>query len=341
MAKITYAKYMELLMDPDTPDEVIAAFSKFSPDDTAFDPTLCPDPERVEMTKHEMETESAMKIGNGVARWRRNRAFERDLRSGDTRKVLVAEGDSWFQFPIFIRDTIAHLSLPYLVHCASAAGDTARNMVFNDIGRGKTEYMLSLERYRDNVRAFLFSAAGNDIIGEDEVAGDGTPVLKKILSNPGNGSVNPEDYIDQSEVVSRLAFLENAYNQVVHTIRAKPYFAELPILVHGYDVPYPWPWGDRDRRNPKWAKNDRWLGSAFSTHNISGDIRRDILRNLIDQLYSMLERVAKANTHVYVVDCRGALPNLTDWADEIHGTSDGFAAVADRFQVVLTQALRS
>lgn len=340
MAKITYAKYLELLMDPETPDEVIAAFSTFAPDTAAFDPTLRPDPDRVEMTEHEVETESAMKIGNGVARWRRNRVFERDLRSGDARKVLIAEGDSWFQFPIFIRETIGHLSRPYLVYCMSAAGDTARNMVLNDIGRGKTEYMLSLERFRNEVRAFLFSAAGNDIIGEDEVAGDGTPALRKILTNPGNGSNSPADYIDQSEVDSRLEFLEDAYNQVVHTIRAKPYFAELPILVHGYDVPYPWPWGDRDRRNPKWATKGRWLGSAFSAHNIEGDIRRDILRNLIDQLYAMLDRVAAANTDIYVVDCRGALPELTDWADEIHGTSDGFAAVADRFQAVLTQALR-
>jgi N-acetylmuramoyl-L-alanine amidase len=339
MAKISYAQYLELITDPDTADEVIAAFSTFIPGEAAFDPTLVPDPERVEMTQDQIEAESAMKIGNGLARWRRNQAFKRALARGDTRHVLVAEGDSWFQFPIVIRETIDHLSEPYLVCCASAAGDTARNMVFGHIGRGATEYMLELDRYSDRVRAFLFSAAGNDIIGEDDEAGDGTPVLRKILINPQNGSTDPADYINQTEVDTRLAFLEGAYNSVIAEIRSRAHFAALPVLVHGYDVPYPWPWGDQDRRNPRWAKRDQWLGSAFQPAGIEGPLRRDILQNLIDQLYEMLNRVADADEHVHVVDCRGALPHLLDWADEIHGTSDGFAAVADRFRAKLDEVL--
>jgi hypothetical protein len=338
MAKISYAQYIEFLTDPDTPDEVIAAFSTFIPGETAFDPTLVPDPDRVEMSQDQIEAESAMRIGNGLARWRRNQAFTRALAKGDTRPVLVAEGDSWFQFPVVIRETIDHLSEPFLVCCASAAGDTARNMVFGHIGRGATEYMLELDRNRDRVRAFLFSAAGNDIIGEDE-AGDGTPALRKILINPQTGSTNPADYIDQVEVDTRLAFLEGAYNRVVAEVRSRPHFATLPVLVHGYDVPYPWPWGEQDRRNPRWARKDQWLGSAFGPAGIEGPVRRDILHNLIDQLYGMLNRVAQADAHVHVVDCRGALPHVSDWADEIHGTSVGFAAVADRFHAKLDQLL--
>ena len=59
MAKITYAQYIELLMDPDTADEVIAAFSTIVPGETAFDPTLMPDPNKVEMTADQIEALTA------------------------------------------------------------------------------------------------------------------------------------------------------------------------------------------------------------------------------------------------------------------------------------------
>lgn len=332
MAKITYAQYLELLMDPETPDEVIAAFSKAAPSTGPFDPTLVPDPERVAMTSDQIEAENAMKIGNGLARWRRNQAFERALSRDDSRPVLVAEGDSWFQFPVFVRETVDHLNRDFLVCCASAAGDTARNMVFSHIGRDATEYLLELDRLAGQVRAFLFSAAGNDIIGEDVEAGDATPVLRKILRNPGNGSADPAGYIDEDELDRRLDFLDQAYRKVIAEVRARPVFQTLPLLVHGYDVPYPHPWDSSDRRDPMWARKDQWLGSAFSAHGIEGPIRRAILTILIERLYRMLERVAASDPHVHVVDCRGALPAVTDWVDEIHGTSDGFAVVADRFR---------
>ncbi|MGY6634001.1 MAG: hypothetical protein ACXIU8_09670 [Alkalilacustris sp.] len=339
MAKISHAQYLEMLMDPDTPDEVIAAFSTFAPDEGgAFDPVMIPDPDRVEMTDDQIAAESAMRMGNGLARWRRAAAFDRALAAGDGRPVLVAEGDSWFQFPVFIRETVTHLGRDHLISCLSAAGDTARNMVFGRGGRGRREYMRELDRRADRVQAFLLSAAGNDIIGEDEEAGDGTPVLRKILRNPRNGSTDPDAYIDAEELTRRIDFLHKAYRSVAATVRHDARFGALPILVHGYDVPFPYPWGPGDRRNPRWAARDRWLGSAFAPAGIEGDIRREILRRLIDRLYEMLDRVAAEFPHVHVVDCRGALPRLEDWADEIHATSEGYALVAERFRLVLRDA---
>lgn len=339
MAKISYAQYQELLTDPDTPDEVIAAFITFEgPDgerlsgDAAFDPVFMADPERVDMTEFQVEAESAMRIGNGIARWRRNQRFRRALRSGDPRPVLVAEGDSWFQFPIVIRETIDHLGEHYLIHCLSAAGDTAQNMVFGHLGRGGQEYLAELDGLAGQVRAFLFSAAGNDIIGEDIEAGDGTPVLSKLLRSPSGAPSEPEPYIDQAAVTARLGELDRAYRHVITQIRSRPHFRDLPILVHGYDVPYPHPWGAQDRRNPRWAAKDQWLGRAFVGAGINGPVRQLILRSLINQLYAMLERLAVDDAHVHVVDCRGALPEIFDWADEIHATSTSYAAVAGRFR---------
>ena len=57
--------------------------------------------------------------------------------------------------------------------------------------------------------------------------------------------------------------------------------------------------------------------------------------------YSMLGGIAGSAEHrgVHLVDCRGALPDVADWADEIHGTSAGFAKVADRFRATLANVL--
>jgi len=51
----------------------------------------------------------------------------------------------------------------------------------------------------------------------------------------------------------------------------------------------------------------------------------------------MLNDIAGSSnaSNIWVVDCRGAMPNISDWNDEIHGTSDGFVAVAERFKEVL------
>jgi N-acetylmuramoyl-L-alanine amidase len=336
MFKITHDQYMAMLSDPETPNEMIIAFSTFAPDEGgAFDPVMIPDPRWVEMTQAQLEAESAMRIGNGLARFRRQNAFRRAISAGDRRPVLVAEGDSWFQFPVFIDETVDQLGSNYLVSCVSAAGDTARNMIFGSYGPRRREYMRELDRNADRVQAFLLSAAGNDIIGEDDEAGDGTPVLRKILTNPGNGSTDAADYIRKDELDTRIDFLHHAYRSVCASVRHDPRFEKLPILLHGYDVPFPHPWTGSDRRNPRWAAKDRWLGSAFSFAGIEGPIRREILEMLIGRLYDMLQAVAQEYPHVHVVDCRGALPDVTDWADEIHATSQGYAKVALRFRDTL------
>jgi hypothetical protein len=40
-----------------------------------------------------------------------------------------------------------------------------------------------------------------------------------------------------------------------------------------------------------------------------------------------------------VVDCRVAMPNVSDWNDEIHGISKGFEEVEKRFKAVLDGVL--
>ncbi|MGB3554204.1 MAG: hypothetical protein WBA25_06145, partial [Jannaschia sp.] len=197
-----------------------------------------------------------------------------------------------------------------------------------------------LRRQRARVKAFLISGAGNDIIGEDPVTRE--PMMIGLLRDFNGDTSDVTGHVDSAAVNARLSELSLGYNRMVGIVRAEPGLENLPIVVHGYDYAIPYPAGAGDRRNPRYAAKDQWLGRAFAARGIMDpDLRRRIVAVLIDRLYDMLFalRDAPGQRGVHVVDCRGALPDVSHWADEIHGTSAGFAEVGRRFRRVIDDAL--
>ncbi len=337
MKKISYAQFKSMLMDPKVPGTEIAKYLRKDPKKKGrpLDPQLVPDPEKVEMgPEAEFEVESAIRWANGVERWRREQRFMEGL--GDGRPVLVSEGDSWFQFPFLYEDVIDQLASDFLIWSLDAAGDTADNMV-----NRSPEYYFELKKQKaNNVVGFLFSGAGNDVIGEDL---DGNPVLGRLLK-PFQAGRDAAWHVDKAMFAQILAMLERDYRKLVATIRRDDDFMRLPIIIHGYDYAIPGGFPG-DPRNPfLYAAQDEWLGAPMKAKGIvDPTLQRAIIRVLIDGLYDMLFRVAgtSANTRVFVVDARGALPDVSDWGDEIHGTSAGFHKVAKRFNSMVKQALRT
>lgn len=330
MEKISYEDFKAKLMDVTVPDEEIARYLTAIPDESGpFDPRIVPDPRKVDMTAEgEFDVESAIRWGNAICRQRRKIRFE--LAQGDGRPVLVSEGDSWFQFPFLIKDVIDHLEPFYRIWSLDAAGDTADNMV-----NRRPEYKRGLDEQKVNgVRGFLFSAAGNDVIGEDL---NGDPVLSSLIK-PFTLGKDAAWHIDQSRFAEVLARLRADYLKVILTIRQDPDFVALPIIIHGYDYAIPGGFSG-DQRYPIYAKQNEWLGGPFAEKGITDlTLQRDIIRLLIDGLYDMLEHVAAGEVGVHLVDVRGELQE-GDWADEIHATSAAFARVANRFRQVIDAAI--
>lgn len=333
--KISFQDYQALLLDEQSDEELIMDLSLIEQGEGQFDWILRPNPNKVEIAVSELEAENAMAIANTFCRSRRHSKFRRRLREEPETPVLVSEGDSWFQFPLLVKEVIDHLSDDYAIYSVGAAGDTAANMIFGEQKKFKTEYMRALRRQKDTVKAFLFSAAGNDIIGEDPETGDSA--LFNILKDFNDNSNNILGHINFGVLAERLATLRSGYETVIQNVRSESGFENLPILIHGYDYVFPFPFGDNDQRNPFYTKNDNWLGEPLKKRGIPTELGHQIIRLLIDALYDMLNEVAGSSiaSNIWVVDCRGAMPNLTDWNDEIHGTSDGFKAVAERFKTVL------
>jgi hypothetical protein len=339
MEKISYADLKAMIMNPDTPGTEIGKYLRKDPRKTKkggpLDPQLVPDPAKVDMTREaEFEVESAMRWGNSVERWRREQRFNARIAHGERKPVLVSEGDSWFQFPFLIEDVIDQLEPNFIIRSLDAAGDTCDNMV----NRSK-EYFSELKAQIGNgVAGFLFSGAGNDVIGEDL---DGNPVLGRLLK-PYRAGADASWHVDKAVLAQILSTLEKDYRKVVATIRHDEHFKRLPIIIHGYDYAIPGGFAG-DPRNPfPYAAQDEWLGAPMRQKGIvEPGLQRAIIRVLIDALYDMLDRVAgdSAQTRVFVVNVRETLPHVNDWADEIHGTSKGFARVAKRFKAVLDHAL--
>ena len=328
MSKISYEEFRQKLMDIDIPDAEIRQYLTVDLEHTgAFNPRFVTDPEKVEVSPDELELESAMAIGNAISRSRRHKRFRRAIDNGDARDVLVSEGDSWFQFPFLIEDVIDHLGNDYLIWSLGAAGDTAGNMTGN---RG--EYMHGLHRWADRVKGFLFSAAGNDVIGEDA---SGRPVLLKLVK-PYEASQSAAWHIRRAEFDATIEFLRTAYSKVIATIRSDTRFATLPIFIHGYDYPFPFPADSGDNRDPTYAASDEWLGKPFAERGFPDEpFRRDVVKIMIDALYTMMYELAAEHEHVHVVNARGCMPTLDLWTDEIHGTDKGFAVVANRFRATI------
>lgn len=344
MSKITFKEYHALLYSEDSTDEEILSYSNVVKGEFgAFDYSLYPNPQKVEVDDEVLEAENALKIGNSFCRWRRAKRYLKRKKSGVDLPVLISEGDSWFQFPFLIKEVVDHLEKDYLIWSVGAAGDTAENMVFGHEQKKKTEYMCALRsRKKDNVKGFLFSAAGNDIIGENPVTN--RAALFEILKDYNGDENDVVGHINFAVLGERLSELKRAYEQVVRNVRAEDGFDFLPVIIHGYDYVFPFPHGDNDQRDPSYAKKNEWLGEPLDRRGFPQRyslLRRNIIKVLIDSLYDMLGSVAgdSNQSNVWVVDCRGAMPNLTDWNDEIHGTSEGFSAVGDRFREVIDRVI--
>ena len=334
VVKLPYSEFKELVMNPDVPDSQIAKYLRAKPAESGpFDPNIVPDPAKVDMTEEgDFDVESAIRWGNAISRWRRQTRFDHRRALGERKPVLVSEGNSWFQFPFLIEDVIDKLDPDFLIWSLDAAGDTSDNMV-----NRRPEYMKELIKQKPNkVAGFLFSGAGNDVIGENLL---GEPVLGKLLKRHTPGK-DAAWHVDNAQLATILSMLAEDYAKVISTIRLDRSFAKLPIFVHGYDYAIPGGFPG-DIRRPVYAKQDEWLGAPMKEKGIiDPDLQRAIIRILIDALYDMLNRVAgqSSRTHVHVVDVRGTL-SLRDWADEIHGTSSGFKKVGKVFSDAIRKAI--
>jgi hypothetical protein len=106
--------------------------------------------------------------------------------AGDTSLRFVAEGDSWFHYPIVLRDTLDWLNDSYAIFDLAAAGDTLQNMK-----RGISNIIDVIER--EGSQGFLLSGGGNDLLEGNRL----TLLLRPYTPDPSGGPLykTAQDYI--------------------------------------------------------------------------------------------------------------------------------------------------
>ena len=258
------------------------------------------------------------------------RDIEEKSRHGSA--LLIAEGDSWFEFPIR-KDVIKQLKrLGYAVREVADHSHTLQFMAtsphqkaeFVDEIRGAGEQQLI-------PTAVLLSGGGNDFVDFlPHLLNDydpETPTLNQRAVSDFQNNHLRRHYIDW------LGFVTKA---CVDTF-GKP----IPILIHGYAYAVP------DGRGIPFVGH--WLKKEFRAKgHMSRAQNTKTVTNLIDRFNDMLCVLPKEDGlgHVQYVNLRKTLSNdLTrengkrkyrlDWGDELHPTYEGFAKVAAEFSKVI------
>jgi len=241
--------------------------------------------------------------------------------------VLIAEGDSWFDYPF--HDILQMLEDDYLYDVESVAhkGDTVDDMAHS--GGQFEEFARRLEKLlRANKvpRAILLSGGGNDIAG-DEFA---------ILLNHAASSLPAiNDDIVRGLIDVRL---RAAYARIISgltTIAQKYLGRPIPIVTHGYDYALPDGRGFWGGWGPLPGP---WLEPGFQRKgHVDFGENSAVVVKLIDRFNTMLKDVSATPGfgHVHYLNLRNTLKHGAnyekDWENELHPTEVGFALVSKKF----------
>jgi lysophospholipase L1-like esterase len=223
---------------------------------------------------------------------------------------VVAEGDSWFNLPPFIRpEAIAdrlksnnRLAVKNIAHW----GDTLTEML-----KAK-EYLPEIPKF--NPDWFIFSAGGNDL----------QESLKRgelLLPHDPN---RPIDQCLSTQGVSLLQEIAEGYRTLLNEIAlAHP---TLPSICYAYDFPRPT------------YKSGKYIGQYIKKMGYPKGSWDAVAKVIIDRLTVAIEPVAKSFPNAQFLDCRGTTTSYP-FFDDMHPNTDGFKALARQFEKAFGVAL--
>jgi lysophospholipase L1-like esterase len=242
-----------------------------------------------------------------------------------TKGWIVAEGDSWFDYPG--SDVLDWLhQFGYDIESVARAGDRAEMMAF---GRGQLDkFALAIEKViaaGHKPKAILLSGGGNDIAGAE---------FGFLLNHAGSPRQGLNDSVITGVIDERV---QDAYVHIIRKVTElcrQMVNSEVPIVLHGYGYPIPDGDGVLGGFGPLPGP---WLRPGFIEKGFGNlEDNKATMKKLMDRFNVMLDRVAKMFTHVTYVDLRKLLPaEKKFWANELHPKPPGFKLAAEAIAKVL------
>lgn len=272
--------------------------------------------------------EGAIGFLNTRNRKKREKLYEKRLRENPGAIRVISEGDSWFQYPIYVKDIIDWLieDKNYAVYSLGAGGDWLAN-IFE-----QREYIKVLER-TDHPQVFLISGGGNDLLQDFRIT-------KLLHTHAEVNSDDPKDYVKE-EFSHLIKLFEYLYTMLYRELEER--FPQLQIISHGYGYAYP-----SDRRGPGLlpalihavSGNGQWLVQPMRQIGITdGDLQFGIVKVLIDAFNENQETLSQRFPNVHYLDLRRFPKTASDWHDEIHPKSEVFKSMAETYKATINTLL--
>ena len=299
---------------------------------------------------NQSESEKGM-IGklNGYSRKRREKKYFKKInngfRVGKGEKIILAEGDSWFEFPgigyrrfvfEFVKDIIDWLNKEenYAIFCFASAGDWLSNII------STKDYIENLPIHTPDV--FLISGGGNDLVGdrlaimlnskenivtEPKLDWFGQDITKDDEINEGRKYLSTDFY-------AFLNLVRVQYYILFTNIRSKPTYEKMRIITQGYDFVRPtnkiyWSFSFQPLLN-YFTDHGKWLRQPFMLKGICDeDLQRKISKAMIHEFNEMMISIIKSENfeNIHHIDCRGIVQKY-GWHDEMHPKSKSFREIA-------------
>jgi hypothetical protein len=242
-----------------------------------------------------------------------------------TKGWIVAEGDSWFDYPgSDILDWLQQFG--YDVESVARAGDRAEMMAF---GRGQLDkFATAVEKVigrGETPKAILLSAGGNDIAGTE---------FGFLINHAGS----PREGLNESIVAGVIdERVRDAYLHIIARVTAvceRMLGNAVPILIHGYGHVVP----DGDGVLGGWGPlPGPWLRPGFIEKGFNQlAANTELMKKLMNRFNDMIQGVAGQFAHVKYVNLRAVLPATKKlWANELHPKEQGFKLAAEKFAALL------
>ena len=248
--------------------------------------------------------------------------------------ILVAEGDSWFDYPFYDVLKLLDDEFGYRIESGAHRGDAVEAMAYaGGQLQGIVKRLDQLAQDGKVPKAILLSGGGNDIAG---------PEFGMLLNHKDSPIAGLNASVLDGVIDQRI---RTAYVQILSIVTSVskqlwPRQPPIPILVHGYDYPVPDGRGFLGGWGPLPGP---WLEPGFREKNFADlQERIAIAATLIERFNVMLQSIVAMTEfrHVNYVDLRNTLSTRPAdykkwWGNELHPTREGFIKVTQRFVDVL------
>lgn len=254
--------------------------------------------------------------------------FCRMLRYIPGRPNIVAEGDSWFDYPrrfvlsgkpANVVDWIQRKTRrrANLLRLASNGAEAVEMLA----GDQRFELCKILELGVDlgnPVDVVLYSGGGNDVAGRYR--------LDRILKSDASGAETAADCFLKQKLRDRMKQIELGYLDLIDVCAR--YSPSTVIVTHTYDYPFP---DGREATFLKAIRRGPWLLPFLEDAKVPTRLLRPAVAHLIDTFAEMMHGLAKKHPERLVVtETRNTLRQRALWKDELHSKSEGFEKIAKK-----------